>query len=69
MQTLSAQITWSHNIEIMEKVKSDNERKWYIEKTIENGWSLNILVHQIQTDLYKRQVLVEKNNQLRKKLT
>lgn len=47
VQTVSAQITWSHNIEIMNKVKSHDERKWYAEKTIENGWSLNILAHQI----------------------
>lgn len=60
MQTVSAQITWSHNIEIMDKIKLDDERKWYMEKTIENGWSLNILRHQILTKLYKRQVLVEK---------
>ena len=68
LQTVSAQITWSHNIEIMNKVKSRDERKWYAEKTIENGWSLNILAHQIQTNLYKRQVLVEKTTNYEKNL-
>lgn len=33
VQTVSAQITWSHNIEIMDKVKSPDERKWYIKFT------------------------------------
>lgn len=69
VQTLSAQITWSHNIEIMDKVKSQDERKWYIEKTIENGWSLNVLATQIKTNLYKRQVLVEKTTNYEKNLS
>ena len=43
-QTLSGQITWSHNLEIL-RVKSKKERLWYINKTIENGWSVNILAH------------------------
>ena len=55
VQTVSAQIPWSHNLEIL-RVKSKEERLWYIEKTIENGWSKNILAHQIDTNLYMRQV-------------
>ena len=34
-----------------------DERRWYIEKTAENGWSHNVLVHQIESGLYQRQVL------------
>lgn len=34
VQTVSAQITWSYNIEIMDRVKSHDERIWYIEKTM-----------------------------------
>ncbi len=55
VQTVAAQIPWSHNLEIL-RVKSKEERLWYIEKTIENGWSKNILAHQIDTNLYMRQV-------------
>ena len=55
VQTVSAQIPWSHNLEIL-RVKSKEERLWYIEKTIENGWAKNILAHQIDTNLYMRQV-------------
>ena len=54
-QTLSAQIPWSHNLEIL-SVKSKDQRLWYINKTIENGWSLNVLTHQIDTNLYARQI-------------
>lgn len=55
VQTVAAQIPWSHNLEIL-RVKLKEERLWYIEKTIENGWSKNILAHQIDTNLYMRQV-------------
>jgi predicted nuclease of restriction endonuclease-like (RecB) superfamily len=28
---------------------------WYTRRTIEHGWSRNVLVHQIERDLYRRQ--------------
>lgn len=60
MQTLSAQIPWSHNIVILDKVKDPEKRIWYIKKTAENGWSHSVLIHQIENGLYQRQVLAEK---------
>ncbi len=54
-QTPSVQIPWSHNLEIL-RVKSQEQRLWYINKTIENGWSVNVLAHQIDTNLYARQI-------------
>ncbi len=55
VQQLVAQIPWGHNVRILDKVKNLKERLWYIQQTIENGWSRNVLVHQIESDLYKRQ--------------
>ncbi len=52
VQMVSAQIPWSHNIAILEKVKDPQQRIWYIEKTAENGWSYNVLIHQIESGLY-----------------
>ena len=60
VQTVSAQIPWSHNIAIIEKVKDPEQRIWYIQKTAENGWSHNVLIHQIESGLYQRQVLADK---------
>ena len=37
VQTVSAQIPWSHNIAILDKVKEPEARLWYTQKTIENG--------------------------------
>ncbi len=47
-QALPAQITWYHNQTILDKVKLHQERQWYIEKTLENGWSRNVLVMHIE---------------------
>ena len=33
-------------------------------KTIENGWSVNVLAHQIDTNLYARQIEKKKNHLL-----
>ena len=60
VQTASEQIPWSHNTAILDKVKDAEQRVWYIEKTAENGWSHNVLIHQIESGLYERQALAGK---------
>ncbi|MEL6501313.1 MAG: PDDEXK nuclease domain-containing protein [Cyanobacteria bacterium J06650_10] len=52
---LGAQIPWKHNCVLIEKVKDSEARRWYIEQTIQNGWSRNILTMQIESNLYQRQ--------------
>ena len=44
VQEALAQITWYHNIALMDKVKDVNTRLWYARKITENGWSRNVLV-------------------------
>lgn len=61
VQEVLAQITWYHNIALMEKVKSPEERLWYGRQTIEQGWSRNVLVHQIESGLYRRQGKADTN--------
>ncbi len=55
VQQLAGQIPWFHNCTLLDKVKDPTERRWYIQQTIEYGWSRNILVHQIESGLYHRQ--------------
>lgn len=55
VQEALAQITWYHNIALLEKLKDAQQRLWYAQKTIENGWSRNILALQIESNLYQRQ--------------
>ncbi|MGI0484931.1 PDDEXK nuclease domain-containing protein [Pantanalinema rosaneae CENA516] len=52
--TLVGQIPWGHNLRILERVKDPTERLWYIQQTIEHGWSRNVLVHQIESGLHAR---------------
>lgn len=60
VQQLVAQIPWGHNIVLLDKVPDTEERVWYIEACRKNGWSRSVLVHQIESGLYQRQVLAEK---------
>lgn len=60
VQQVVAQIPWGHNTVLLDKIADFEERIWYIEKTIENGWSRNVLIHQIESKLYQRQVLTDK---------
>ncbi len=39
----------------MDKVKNADEHIWYAEQVAKNGWSRNLLVHQIESGLYQRQ--------------
>jgi len=49
------QIPWGHNIKIIQKSRSKEEAIFYVNKTIENNWSRNVLVHQIEARLYGRE--------------
>jgi predicted nuclease of restriction endonuclease-like (RecB) superfamily len=55
VQEALAQISWYHNITLLEKVKGEAERHWYIRQTIEHGWSRAVMVHHIESGLYQRQ--------------
>jgi len=54
VQVVLAQITWYHNLTLLEKVATESDRIWYAKATIQHGWSRNVLVHQIETQLHKR---------------
>lgn len=55
VQQLAAQIPWFHNCVLLDKVKSQEERIWYLRQIISQGWSRNVLVHQIESGVYHRQ--------------
>ncbi len=54
VKTIIKSIPWGHNQRIMYKCKTVDEALFYVEKTLENGWSRNILNLQIESNLYKR---------------
>ncbi|AAY61853.1 hypothetical protein RFEPED_1429 [Rickettsia felis str. Pedreira] len=54
LQQPVGEIPWGHNIVIFSKLKNINQRIWYAQQTIENGWSRNVLSLQIKSNLYER---------------
>jgi len=52
---LVSQIPWGHNIAIIAKCKNINEALYYVQNTITHNWSRSILVHQIESGLYRRE--------------
>lgn len=60
VQQLVAQLPWGHNVVLLDRISDNNKRKWYIEKCAQNGWSRNVLIHQIESRLYERQAIAEK---------
>lgn len=49
------QIPWGHNVLLIYSVAEKTERQFYIQETISNGWSRNVLEMQIKTKLFHRQ--------------
>src|SRR3989338_212645 len=47
VQEALAQITWYHNIALLEKLDEPKTRLWYARETLRHGWSRNILALQI----------------------
>ncbi len=55
VQEALAQVTWYHNITLMEKLDTAEDRLWYARHVVEHGWSRNILVLQIEARVHQRQ--------------
>lgn len=49
-----AQIPWGHNRLIINKVDGLEAAQFYLQETVENGWSRNVLAMQIDSRLHKR---------------
>jgi predicted nuclease of restriction endonuclease-like (RecB) superfamily len=52
---LGGKLPWRHHVEILIKVKTSAEAYFYIQETIENGWSRDVLALQIKSNLFERQ--------------
>ena len=61
-------IPWGHVMYVLDKTKPGPAREWYVDATIENGWSRAVLVHQIESKLYERQVLAGKVDNFKRTL-
>lgn len=55
LQQAAAKLPWGHHQVLLTKLKTIEERTFYIRKAVENGWSRSILEHQIESGLFKTQ--------------
>ncbi len=63
-QTLSAQLGWSHYLELL-KVKDENIRNFYMQECISSKWDVRTLRRMIKSHLYERLLTSnDKNNKL-----
>ncbi|MEW6157607.1 MAG: PDDEXK nuclease domain-containing protein [Verrucomicrobiota bacterium] len=50
-----ASLPWGHNLVLLHKLDSPEDRLWYARKALDHGWSRAVLTHQIDTQLHRRE--------------
>jgi predicted nuclease of restriction endonuclease-like (RecB) superfamily len=53
LQQLVGEIPWGHNILIMQRIKDEAARRYYLEATARLGWTRNVLLNQIKAGAYE----------------
>ncbi|WP_204141254.1 YhcG family protein [Halomicronema sp. CCY15110] len=48
-----SEIPWGHNIVIMQRIKDETARRYYLEATARLGWTRNVLLNQIKAGAYE----------------
>lgn len=48
-------VPWFHHVILIEKVKELRVRRWYMQQTLANGWSRNVLLGMIRSKAHRRQ--------------
>jgi predicted nuclease of restriction endonuclease-like (RecB) superfamily len=61
LQQAVAKLPWGHNCTLLDKLKQPEERLFYAQKAIQNGWTRAMLVNQIESGLHKRQGMLTSN--------
>ena len=61
VQHTVAQLSWRQNLALIEKLANSRDRLWYAAKTLEHGWSSNILALQIEAQAHRRQGKAQTN--------
>jgi predicted nuclease of restriction endonuclease-like (RecB) superfamily len=53
LKQLVSEIPWGHNILIMQQIKDEAARRYYLEATARLGWTRNVLLNQIKGGAYE----------------
>lgn len=49
-----AQLPWYHHVALLDKLDNAEQREWYAQTAIEQGWSRDVLVHHMENQLHQR---------------
>jgi predicted nuclease of restriction endonuclease-like (RecB) superfamily len=55
VQEVLAQLTWYHNVTLLDKISDKQIRLFYVKHATLNGWSRNMMVMQMELSLHNRQ--------------
>ena len=61
LSPLVAEISWSHNLAILEKSKDPLEREFYIRMSRKYNWSYRVLLNHIDNQTYEKTLLGQTN--------
>jgi len=61
LPALLAEISWTHNVSILEKCKDALEREFYIRMSRKYGWSYRVLLNNIENQTYEKTLLGQTN--------
>lgn len=65
VQSVSGQLSWSHNVALLNKLDDHELRRWYAASAVRHGWSVAVLEHQIRTSLHARTGVAPNNLEAR----
>lgn len=61
LTTLSAEISWSHNVAILSKCQDLLEKEFYMRMSKRNSWSYRVLLNQIDNQNYEKTMISQTN--------
>ena len=61
LTTLSAEISWSHNVALLSKCQDPLQREFYMRMAKKNGWTYRVLLHQIDNMTYEKTMTRQTN--------
>ncbi len=61
LTTLSAEISWSHNVAILSTCKDSIKKEFYMRMSKKNGWSYRVLLHHIEGGTFERTIVAQSN--------
>ncbi|MEW6107854.1 MAG: PDDEXK nuclease domain-containing protein [Nitrospirota bacterium] len=64
LRTLFAEISWSHNLLLLNKTKNIEEKEFYLKMSLKERWSFRELQRQIDSAYFERYILSQKPAEL-----